>query len=244
MNTYGLIGNPVEHSFSEKYFTEKFKREKIEAKYKTFKLKDITELQDIIKKEGDLKGLNVTIPFKEEVIPFLDEVEAQAESIGAVNTIKFEDGKRIGYNSDVFGFMKSLFPLIEKQHTNALVLGTGGASKAIVHALHSLGIDYKMVSRSPKTNQFSYEEIDEDIMNEYKLIINCTPLGTYPKTEESPAIPYKFLTPQHLLYDLTYNPPITQFLANGQQRGCKIFNGQKMLEFQAERSWEIWNEKR
>lgn len=243
MNTYGLIGNPVEHSFSEKYFSEKFKREKISAVYKTFPLKEITEIQNLIQKEKELKGLNVTIPYKESILPFLDEVKPQAASIGAVNTIKFVNGKRIGYNSDAFGFMKSLFPLLEKQHTHALVLGTGGASKAVVHALNSLGVEHKMVSRSPKENQLGYPDLDEEIIQEYKLIINCTPLGTYPRIDESPAIPYSFLGREHLLYDLTYNPAITQFLAHGQHQGCKIFNGQKMLEYQAERSWEIWNEK-
>lgn len=241
MNTYGLIGNPVEHSFSEKYFTEKFKHEKIIATYKTFKLNSITEFQGLVQKEKNLKGLNVTIPYKEKIIPFLDEVESQAKNIGAVNTIKFENGKRIGYNSDVFGFMKSLFPLLEKQHTHALVLGTGGASKAVIHALHSLGVEHKSVSRTPQEKQFGYEDLNREIILDYRLIINCTPLGTYPNVNESPNIPYKYLTPQHLLYDLTYNPVITQFLANGQQQGCKIFNGQKMLEYQAERSWEIWN---
>lgn len=241
MNTYGLIGNPVEHSFSEGYFTEKFKREHIHAIYKTFKLEHIDDFKELIAQEKGLKGLNVTIPYKEQVIPFLDEVTEQAEKIGAVNTIKFADGKRIGYNSDLFGFMKSLFPLLEKQHTHALVLGTGGASKAISHALSSLGIEYKMVSRNPGQNQLGYHQLDADIIDEYKLIINCTPLGTYPRTEEAPDIPYKALTPEHLLYDLTYNPPVTQFLASGQQQGCKIFNGQKMLEYQAEKSWEIWN---
>src|SRR5690625_3555954 len=242
MITYGLIGNPVEHSFSEKYFTEKFEREGIKAEYKLFKLEDISEFQDFLKKEKKLKGLNVTLPYKEKIIPFLDEIEDQARQIGAVNTIKFENVKRIGYNTDSFGFLKSLFPIIEKHHTHALVLGTGGAAKAIAQALTSMGIDYKMVSRNPSENQLSYEEVTEELLSEYVLIIKCTPLGTYPNVNESPDIPYSALTKRHMLYDLTYNPVVTQFLAQGQMRGCKIFNGQKMLEFQAERSWEIWNE--
>lgn len=243
MNTYGLIGNPVSHSFSEEFFTEKFVNENINATYKTFKLKDVTEFQPILKKEKNLKGLNVTIPFKEKIMPFLDEVEKQAKIIGAVNTIAFKNGKRIGHNTDCFGFMKSLFPLLEKQHKQALVLGTGGASKAISHALHSLGIDVKLVSRKPTKNQFSYEDLTTDIISEYFLIVNCTPLGSYPNVKESPKIPYGALTPRHLLYDLTYNPAMTQFLAKGQMQSCKIFNGHKMLEYQAERSWEIWNER-
>lgn len=243
MKTYGLIGNPVAHSFSEKYFSEKFEKEEINAEYKLFKLEDLTEFQDLLKKEKNLKGLNVTSPFKEKIFPFLDEIEEQAQNIGAVNTIKFEDGRRIGYNTDSFGFLKSLFPIIEKQYTDALILGTGGAAKAIAQALKSMGIDYQMVSRTPAENQIAYTDLTAEIIKENLLIVNCTPLGTYPNVEESPNIPYEGLTKKHLLYDLTYNPVVTQFLAQGQMRECKVFNGQKMLEFQAERSWEIWNEK-
>lgn len=242
MKTYGLIGNPVSHSFSEKYFTEKFEREKIDAEYKTFKLENITELQDLVRKEKKLNGLNVTIPYKEQVIPFLDEVEDQAKNIGAVNTIAFKNGRRIGYNTDCFGFMKSLFPLVEKHHTHALILGTGGAAKAVAQALRSLGIEFKMVSRQPSENQLGYPDVTEEILSEYLLVVNCTPLGTFPNVNESPKIPYHALTNRHLLYDLTYNPPVTQFLAQGQMQNCKIFNGQKMLEYQAEQSWKIWNE--
>lgn len=243
MDKFGLIGNPVAHSFSEKFFTEKFEKENINAIYKTFKLSDITEFQNLINKEKDLQGLNVTIPFKEKIFPFLDEIEEQAKKIGAVNTIKFKGKKRIGFNTDVFGFMKSLFPLLEDHHDRALILGTGGASKAVRHALRSLGVERTMVSRNPKEGQLSYDGINEKIMADHHLIINCTPLGSYPNIKESPDIPYKDLSEEHLLYDLTYNPPLTQFLAKGQKQGCEIFNGHKMLEFQAQRSWEIWNEK-
>lgn len=241
MKTYGLIGNPVSHSFSEKFFSEKFEKENIEARYKTFKLEEITEFQDLLQNE-ELSGLNVTIPFKEKIIPLLDDVEEQAKKIGAVNTIKFVDDKRIGYNTDNFGFMKSLFPLLEKEHEYALILGTGGASKAVAQALKSLGVEFKKVSRNPTKDQLSYKDVTEEVISKHCLIINCTPLGTYPNVKESPHIPYAGLTKRHFLYDLTYNPPLTQFLANGQMKGCKIFNGQKMLEYQAERSWEIWNE--
>lgn len=242
MNTYGLIGNPVSHSFSEKFFTEKFERENIKAEYKTFLLKDISEFQDLVQKEKNLKGLNVTIPYKEKIIPFLDDIDPQAKRIGAVNTIKFVDGKRIGYNTDSFGFLKSLFPLIGKQHSHALVLGTGGAAKAVAQALQSMGVDYKMVSRTPNKQQLAYSDLTEEIVREHKLIVNCTPLGTYPNVDEMPNIPYLGVGPQHLLYDLTYNPVVTQFLAQGQAQKSAVFNGQKMLEYQAEKSWEIWNE--
>ncbi len=243
MDVYGLIGNPVSHSFSEKFFTEKFAKEHIKAVYKTFKLREVTDFQDLLKKEKSLKGINVTIPYKEKIIPFLDELDKQAEIIGAVNTILFQNGRRIGHNTDCFGFMKSLFPLLEKQHTQALILGTGGAAKAVAHALHSLGIEFKMVSRHPSSTQLTYDDLNAEIMAAHYLIINCTPLGTFPNVNETPKIPYNQLTPKHLLYDLTYNPPITQFLAEGQRYNCKIFNGQLMLEYQAERSWDIWNER-
>src|SRR5699024_5425865 len=156
------------------------------------------------------------IPYKEKIIPLLDEIEKQAEIIGAVNTIRFVDGKRIGYNTDCFGFMKSIFPLLERHHTHALILGTGGASKAVAQALKSLGVYYKIVSRTPSKQQYSYKDLTEEVLSEYLLIINCTPLGTYPNVNEAPSLPYNALTKNHLLYDLTYNPPVTQFLAEGQ----------------------------
>lgn len=241
MKVYGLIGNPVAHSFSEKFFKEKFENEGINATYKTYKLADITEFQDLVVKEKNLSGLNVTIPYKEQIIPFLDQLDDEAEIIGAVNTIKFIDGKRIGYNTDCFGFMKSIFPILENQHENALILGTGGAAKAVAQALKSLGVSYKMVSRNPSKSQLGYDEITKEVIAENLLIVNCTPLGTYPKTDEMPPLPYDGLTPRHLLYDLTYNPVVTTFLAQGQLYGTKIYNGQKMLEYQAEKSYDIWN---
>lgn len=242
MKIYGLIGNPVAHSYSEKFFNEKFESENIDAKYKLFKLEDLDKFQALIKKEKKLAGLNVTLPYKEKIMSFLDEIEPQAKKIGAVNTIKLEEGKLIGYNTDSFGFLKSLFPIIEKHHTNALILGTGGASKAVAQALVSLGIEYKMVSRNPKEDQLSYSDLTPELIKENLLIINCTPLGTFPNVNESPDIPYDGLTTKHLLYDLVYNPVVTQFLAQGQLHKSKVYNGQKMLEYQAERSWEIWNE--
>ena len=185
---------------------------------------------------------NESIPYKQDVISYLDELDAKAEKIGAVNTIQIKNKKLVGYNTDCFGFMKSLFPLLEKQHTEALILGTGGASKAIAHALRSLGIEYHFVSRNPTKNDFPYEGVTKEVLEKHFLIINCTPLGTHPNLDEAPNIPYEHLDHRHLLYDLVYNPPLTTFLANGKVRGCKLYNGQKMLEFQAERAWEIWNE--
>lgn len=243
MTTYGLIGKTLAHSFSKKFFTEKFEREQIQAEYQLFELAQLSEFAKLLKTQKHLKGLNVTIPYKEEIIPYLDEIDPEAKAIGAVNTIKVTPKKIIGYNTDCFGFMKSLFPLLEKQHDKALILGTGGASKAVAQALKSLGIAYKKVSRHPQEHQLNYSDLTPEIISTYHLIINCTPLGTYPKTDASPDIPYAALSPQHLLYDLTYNPVVTQFLANGQQQGCLIFNGQKMLEYQAERSWDIWQER-
>lgn len=242
MTTYGLIGNPVSHSFSEDYFLEKFKKEHIDATYHAYRLDRAIEFKALFLKNKNLRGLNVTIPFKEAVVPFLDIISKEAREIGAVNTISYRNKQYIGHNTDGFGFMKSLFPLLEKHHNRALILGTGGAAKAIAHALDSLGIHHRMVSRTPSENQFSYAQLDEKIINRHHLIINCTPLGTSPNTNSSPDIPYKQLSEKHLLYDLTYNPAVTQFLAKGQMQGCKIFNGQKMLEYQAERSWEIWTE--
>lgn len=240
MDRFGLIGKSINYSFSKTYFTEKFASENIRATYENFDLSTISDFLNDVRPLRDLKGLNVTIPYKELIIPFLDGIEREAHSIGAVNTIAIENGKFTGHNTDCFGFMKSLFPLLEKQHTQALILGTGGASKAVAYALKSLGIAYHYVSRNPKKNQYSYEELSQAHLQENFLIINCTPVGTYPNVEHAPAIPYEFLTSRHLLYDLVYNPKVTQFLAHGKMKGCKIYNGKKMLEFQAERAWEIW----
>lgn len=238
---FGLIGKDINYSFSKSYFLKKFASENISADYENFDLKSLQELPEVLKTKA-LKGLNVTIPYKESILPYLNEVEDNAKKIGAVNTICIKDKRLIGYNTDCFGFMKSLFPLLEKQHQHALILGTGGASKAVAHALKSLGIEYQYVSRNPSKNQLSYQELSEEIIKNHPLIINTTPLGTSPNINQAPDIPYQFLGKQHLLYDLVYNPPLTTFLANAQAQGAKLYNGQKMLEFQAERAWEIWNE--
>jgi len=242
MKKFGLIGKNISYSFSRKFFQEKFNQLQIGATYENFDLQHIEELKLVLQKNKGLNGLNVTIPYKESILPFLDELSSEAQQIQAVNTIKISNNQLVGYNTDAFGFMKSLFPILEKQHTHALILGTGGASKAVANALKSMGIEYRFVSRNPQQQDLAYADLDETIIQEHQLIINCTPVGTHPKVKESPALPYQFLESSHLLYDLVYNPPITEFLAKGKIRGCSIYNGKKMLEYQAERAWQIWNE--
>lgn len=242
MKKFGLIGKNISYSFSRKFFQEKFNQLQIDATYENFDLQHIEELKLVLQKNKSLNGLNVTIPYKESILPFLDELSPEAQQIQAVNTIKISNNQLIGYNTDAFGFMKSLFPILEKQHTHALILGTGGASKAVANALKSMGIEYRFVSRNPQQQDLAYADLDETIIQEHQLIINCTPVGTHPKVKESPALHYQFLESSHLLYDLVYNPPITEFLAKGKIRGCSIYNGKKMLEYQAERAWQIWNE--
>ncbi|TXK75039.1 shikimate dehydrogenase [Mesonia sp. K4-1] len=242
MKKFGLIGKNISYSFSRKFFQEKFNQLQIDATYENFDLQHIEELKLVLQKNKGLNGLNVTIPYKESILPFLDELSPEAQQIQAVNTIKISNNQFVGYNTDAFGFMKSLFPILEKQHTHALILGTGGASKAVANALKSMGIEYRFVSRNPQQQDLAYADLDETIIQEHQLIINCTPVGTHPKVKESPALPYQFLESSHLLYDLVYNPPITEFLAKGKIRGCSIYNGKKMLEYQAERAWQIWNE--
>ena len=246
MKYLGLIGYPLSHSFSVKYFREKFSREGIpEFEYRNYPIQSVQELRTLIKEKEDLIGLNVTIPHKQKVMPLLDEIDREAAEIGAVNTIKIKrsSGKihLKGYNSDVYGFRESLMPLLEAGHQYALVLGTGGASKAITHVLTQLGIGYQYVSRTPDENQFHYLDLCYAVMKKHTLIINTTPLGTYPDTSTFPNIPYDLLTSGHILYDLVYNPPETEFLRLGRQKGATVKNGHEMLILQAERSWEIWN---
>jgi shikimate dehydrogenase len=242
MYKFGLIGKDIEYSFSKAYFTNKFQKFNINAIYENFDIDDISKIKSVIQKEKDLRGLNVTIPYKQAVISYLDEIDDNAKSIGAVNTIKFENGKLIGYNTDVYGFIKSIFSLLEKQHQKALVLGSGGASKAICSGLKSFDIDYQVVTRTPKDDsQMKYSQLDQEIIESHKLIINCTPLGTHPNINQSPDIPYEYIGHKHFLFDLVYNPKVTTFLAQGSNQGAKICNGYDMLRFQAEKSWEIWN---
>ncbi|MBI4929680.1 MAG: shikimate dehydrogenase [Bacteroidetes bacterium] len=245
MKTYGLIGFPLSHSFSQKYFTEKFKIENIpDCEFRNFLLDDINKFPELIKSTPSLCGLSITIPHKQNVIKFLDVVDASAKEIGAVNCIKrwqMADGgwRMAGYNTDIFGFEKSLIPLLKSYHTHALILGTGGAAKAVVYVLDKLKIKFRYVSRT--INHLSYTEINQKIIQENLLIINATPLGMFPNINNYPNIPYKFLSSAHLLYDLTYNPEETLFLKKGKENGAQAKNGLEMLHLQAEKSWEIWN---
>ena len=237
MRTFGLIGKTLSHSFSEVYFNEKFLKEDIsDAEYKNFELNNISEFTDLISKMK-LSGLNVTIPYKESVIPFLDELTPQAKAIGAVNTIQFKDNKLIGHNTDTIGFSQSIYPFLNERN-KALILGNGGASKAIQYALKTLNIEYKIVSRK---SSFDYSDISSKTVGYYDIIINTTPLGTYPEIADFPQIPYKELNENHLLFDLIYNPIESTFLRFGKTKNCSIKNGLEMLEIQAESSWNIWN---
>jgi len=241
MKTYGLIGFPLTHSFSVKYFTEKFKRESItDCVYKNFPIESIEDLSTLLKTES-LSGLNVTIPYKESVIEYLDTVDETAQAIGAVNCIKFTDGKLIGYNTDVFGFCESLKKYLGDTHPKTLILGTGGSSKAVAYALDQLNIHYTFVSRRKKAEWLTYHDLTKDIINDHKLIINTSPIGMYPDTESSPALPYEYLTSDHYLYDLIYNPEETLFLSQGAGHDTHIKNGLEMLYLQAEKNWEIWH---
>lgn len=246
MRQFGLIGYPISHSFSKKYFSEKFIREGIkDAYYELFPLPDIALFPILVSRKQYLSGLNVTIPHKEAVIPFLDELHEAAQRIGAVNVIKVEaDGQLIGYNSDYYGFKLSLEKQIKIhniEHTQALVLGTGGASKAVKAALEDLGISFREVSRQAKDGVWAYEDITAEALQTHTLIVNTTPLGMYPNTETCPPLPYEQLTPRHLLFDLVYNPTETLFMQKGQTAGAHVANGLEMLHLQAEKAWEIWN---
>jgi len=241
---FGLIGFPLGHSFSQKYFTDKFLRERIPGcAYRNYPLKNISEFTPLIKNNPALEGLNVTIPYKEAVIPFLDRLSEASGQIGAVNCIKINKGETTGFNTDVTGFERSLAPLLQSFHKKALVLGTGGAAKAVAYVLGRLQIPYAYVSRDPrgKENSLGYEELNEKILEEYLLIVHTTPLGMHPKEDALPPVPYEYLTPRHLLYDLVYNPAETLFLKKGKEKGAVVKNGEEMLILQAEASWEIWN---
>ena len=238
---YGLIGKNISYSFSREYFSNKFKTEKISSKYLNFDLIDINQIYKLTK-EFNLSGLNVTIPYKESIIQFLDETDSKAKQIGAVNTIKFFNNKMIGYNTDYIGFKKSLQNISNINiPKNALILGTGGASKAVKFALSELGIGFKTVSRVKNNADYTYQEIDKYIIDK-KLIINCSPVGTFPNIKDSPKIPYQYLTSENFLYDLVYNPDKTLFLKKGDEIGCFTKNGVDMLKIQAEKAWEIWND--
>ena len=247
MTTYGLLGFPLIHSFSKKFFTEKFLAENIDAEYLNFEIPDIKEFPDVLQQHPDLKGMNVTIPYKQKVIPYLDDISAEAREIGAVNCISIthNQGKTHlkGYNADVIGFVRSIQPLLRPQHTKALILGTGGASKAVNYGLKHLGLETRLVSRTPREGMLSYGQLTREVMEEYKVIVNCSPLGTFPNTDTCPDIPYHLVGKQHLLYDLVYNPDKTVFLQKGEEQGAAIKNGLEMLHLQAIASWEFWNKK-
>lgn len=240
---YGLIGRAIDYSFSKKYFTDKFAEMQLEGyTYENFDLAEITAFPALIKQEKDLSGLNVTIPYKESIVPHLDKLSATAAKIGAVNTIKFtRKGNLKGYNTDWHGFAKSIGPLLQPHHQKALILGTGGASKAVAFALEKLGIRYSFVSRAASENTIGYHLINATTFDNHQIIINCTPLGTSPQIDEYPPIPFEYFTPKHIAYDLIYNPSETVFLQKAKNHGAIIKNGYEMLVLQAEKSWKIWN---
>ncbi|SRX75571.1 shikimate dehydrogenase family protein [Aequorivita antarctica] len=242
MSKFGLIGKNIGYSFSKSFFSEKFEKEGLPHSYENFDIPSIAFFPNIISETPYLKGLNVTIPYKEKVIALVDNLDEEAKKIGAVNTIKIsEDNKLTGYNTDHYGFQKSLEAFLPLQKKTALILGTGGASKAVAYALEKLGLDFKFVSRNKSSNTIEYTALDKSIIEYHLLIINCTPLGTFPNITDCPPIPYQFLTKNHLLFDLIYNPTETEFLKRGKFQGSKTSNGLKMLELQANKAWEIWN---
>jgi shikimate dehydrogenase len=247
MDLYGLIGYPLGHSFSISYHNQRFADEGINAKYVNFEIPTIDDLPEILGSNPNLKGLNVTIPYKEKVMEFLDYISPEARTIGAVNVIKvIHEGKDIilkGYNSDVIGFTKSIEPMLERYHKKALILGTGGASKAINYGLKSLGLETVFVSRYERPDTIQYESITPDVVKEYNVIVNCTPIGMYPKTEQCPMLPYEAMDENTILYDLIYNPDETLFMKRGAQYGAQTKNGLEMLLLQAFASWEFWNGK-
>lgn len=236
---YGLIGKEIAHSFSPKYFSKKFLKENINAEYRLFPLKKIDDFNYLLQKNTSIKGLNVTIPYKEEIISFLDEIDETAKKINAVNAIKFQNKKLIGYNTDIVGFEKSFKPLLKKHHKKALVFGTGGASKAILYVLNKLEIDFEIVSRTK--GKLRYSDINKDILSEYNVLINTTPLGMFPNVSSKVNMDYKAINKNHLVYDLVYNPLETAFLSEAKNQGAIIKNGLEMLEIQAEEAWKIWN---
>ena len=245
MDKYGLIGYPLGHSFSISYFNEKFESEGIDAVYENFEIPQIEDVKEIIDSNPDLKGLNVTIPYKQQVLKYIKELSPEAKAIGAVNVIRIEHkgNKTVlkGFNSDVIGFTKSIEPILNTYHKKALILGTGGAAKAVQYGLQSLGIETLLVSRTKKKNVITYEEVTADIVREYNVIVNCTPVGMYPHIDECPKLPYEAMDSHTLLYDLLYNPDETKFLRLGAERGATVKNGLEMLLLQAFVSWEIWN---
>lgn len=247
MTTYGLIGYPLGHSFSRKFFTEKFEKEGIDAQYLNFEIPSIEEFPEVIKNHPELRGLNVTIPYKQQVMQYLDDISEEAKAIGAVNVVKCQlstvncQPHLTGYNSDVIGFVESIKPLLQPHHKKALILGTGGASKAIRYGLEKkLGIETLFVSRSAREGMITYEEVTAEVLKEYEVIVNCSPVGMFPHVDECPALPYEAMNENNLLYDLVYNPLETLFMKKGAAQGATVKNGLEMLHLQAISSWEFW----
>lgn len=246
MKRYGLIGYPLGHSFSRNFFNQKFQSEKIDAEYVNFEIPDLKQFRKIIKETPNLCGLNVTLPYKTQIIPYLDEMDQDASVIGAVNVIKFERGlfgrlKLKGYNSDIIGFKQSIEPLLNESHRKALILGTGGASKAVLQGLKQLGLGATCVTRKAKDFCITYDEITPRVMSQYTVIVNATPVGMSPNINQCPDIPYEDIGSNHLLYDLLYNPDETLFMKKGKERGATVKNGLEMLILQAFGAWNIWN---
>ena len=246
---FGLIGYPLGHSFSRKFFTEKFANEGIDAEYNNYEIPDATMLLDVVRQHPTLRGLNCTIPHKQAIMPMLDELSDEARRIGAVNVIRIErkagkngDFHLKGYNSDIIGFTDSIRPLLKPYHTKALVLGTGGASKAICVGLEKMGIEWKYVSRRPAPGQFTYDDLPPAIIQEYPVIVNCSPVGMFPHVDECPDLPYEAMNERNLLFDLVYNPLETLFMRRGAEHGATVKNGLEMLHLQALASWRFWNE--
>lgn len=242
MTKFGIIGYPLGHSFSKGFFTEKFARESIDAQYLNFEIPDVAMLPDVLRNNPELRGLNVTLPHKQSVIPFLDEMSKEAKEIGAVNVIRVRNGKLKGFNSDIIGFTNSIKPLLMPHHKKALILGTGGASKAICVGLNRLGIEWTYVSRSPREGMITYEDITAETLQAYTVIVNCSPVGMFPNVAQAPEIPYDCLSDKHLLFDLVYNPEETLFMKKGREQGATVKNGLEMLHLQAVASWDFWNE--
>ncbi|MBD0285478.1 MAG: shikimate dehydrogenase [Flavisolibacter sp.] len=242
MRLYGLIGKPLTHSFSQSFFTKKFKEEGItDCRYQNFELQAIEEVQQLVQQHEELKGFNITIPFKEQIIPYLHFQNEVVATIGACNCVQIKDKQLYGYNTDVFGFEQSLWPYLQPHHTRALVLGTGGAAKAVFYVLDKLNIAYTIVSRKESDNTVRYEALNKKMLLEHTIIINTSPVGMYPNVGDMPPIPYQFITSKHLLFDLIYNPEKTMFLQKGLEKGASVCNGYQMLVLQAEESWRIWN---
>lgn len=241
MELYGLVGKTLMHSFSRNFFENLFSSKNIMAEYRNFELQEIDQIKDVF--ALDPSGLNVTIPYKESVIPFLDELSGEARDIGAVNVIQFLEGKKIGHNTDAFGFQQSIKPFLTNKHERAMIIGTGGASKAVAYVFKSIGIDVIFISRNPSgEKEFPYGAINEHMVNACKVVVNCTPVGTFPEVDESVLFPYQHLTSDHLVVDLIYNPAKTKFLELSEEYGATILNGESMLKEQALKAWSIWQE--